>query len=66
MALSVKCFYCKGNIDLKQKYDGSFVYDKKHYCHCHCFTEHKTSLKKGKKKTRIRKPEKDTKKANNE
>lgn len=49
MALSVKCFYCKGNIDLKQKYDGSFVYDKKHYCHCHCFTEHKTSLKKGKK-----------------
>lgn len=48
MTSIVKCFYCKNNIDLTQKYDGSFVYDKKHYCHCHCFINYKTSLKKGK------------------
>lgn len=43
----MKCFYCKNIIDLTKIYDGSYVLNKNHYCHCACFIQYKTSLKKG-------------------
>lgn len=42
----MKCFYCKNIIDITKMYDGSYVIDQNHYCHCACFIQYKTNLKR--------------------